>query len=100
MVRFAGSEDFAARCNHPGILDRGLALRATTSNDIAISPGPHSAMPMPGTFRFSSTLASAYLSSSLTPSSSSPFGLRGQGSAFSSYSCSETPQICDAVGTP
>ena len=58
-----------------------------------MSPGPHSAKAMPGIFRISSALASAYLSSSLTPSRSSPFGLSGHGSALSRYSSVETPQI-------
>ena len=55
---------------------------ARTPSESAMSPGPHSAKAMPGIFRSASALASAYLSSSLTPSSSSPFGLSGHASAF------------------
>src|ERR1039458_2736052 len=82
------------------ILGSLTAPRPATPSDNCMSPGPHSAIPMPGIFRFAATFARAYLSSSFTPSKSSPFGLRGQGSAFCSYSSTEIPQICAAVAFP
>ena len=51
-----------------------------------MSPGPHSAKEMPGTFRLASTFESARLFSIFSPSSNSPLGLSGQGSAMSRYS--------------
>ena len=71
-----------------------------TPSENAMSPGPHSANPMPGTFAFASAFSSAYLSSSFRPSRSSPFGLSGQASAFSAYSSAEMPQMRAAVGLP
>ena len=71
-----------------------------TPSDSDMSPGPHSANAMPGTFAFSSALASAHLSSSFNPSSSSPFGFSGQVSALSRYSSWEMPQIRAAVEAP
>src|SRR5439155_1065288 len=54
------------------------ALGPRTPSDKAMSPGPHSANAMPGTFKFCSAFSSAYLSSSFRPSKSSPVGLSGQ----------------------
>src|SRR6266446_2718098 len=68
-----------------------------TPSDNAMSPGPHSAIAMPGIFKFSSAFSSAYLSSNFKPSSSSPSGLSGQVSAFWRYSCADIPQIRAAV---
>ena len=51
-------------------------------SDIPMSPGPHSANPIPGTAVTFSALARQYLSSTFKPSKNSPSGLSGHGSAL------------------
>ena len=61
-----------------------------------MSPGPHSAKASPGTASSVSRLASARLFSTFSPSSSSPSGFSGQGSALAMYSVTGRPQISAA----
>ena len=68
------------------------------ASDIPISPGPHSAMPIPGTARISWQLARPRVFSIFTASSSSPAGLSGQGSAFARYSARADPWPLNPAG--